>query len=220
MKLIKKISISCDIKLHTGLHIGDSKENVQIGGVDNSVVRRKDNNQPYIPGSSLKGKLRSLLERANGENADNRFKDTGGNVSKLFGSTENSQINLKGNASRLIVRDAYLTEASVTSMNESEFMDVPYTEVKFENTISRVLGKADNPRQQERVPAGAVFHANMVVNIFENDDQDELMKELRKGFKLLELDYLGGSGSRGYGQVTFENWQEQEHDIATLNQSS
>lgn len=220
MRLLKKIKISCDITLQTGLHIGDNKENVQIGGVDNSVIRRKDNNQPYIPGSSLKGKLRSLLERASGENADNKFKDTGGAISKLFGSTPNKELNSEGNSSRVIVRDAYLTNESVSLLDSSEFLDVPFAEVKVENSINRVLGKAEHPRQQERVPAGAVFHANIVVNLFEGDNEASLMNELRKGFKLLELDYLGGSGSRGYGQVSFDNWQETVFDVSTLDQSS
>ncbi|MCC5917272.1 MAG: type III-A CRISPR-associated RAMP protein Csm3 [Cryomorphaceae bacterium] len=220
MKLLKKIQISCNIILETGLHIGDSKENVQIGGVDNSVIRRKDNNQPYIPGSSLKGKLRSLLEKANGENSDNKFKDTGGVVSKLFGSTPNKELNSEGNASRIIVRDAYLTNESVSLLDNSEFLDVPFAEVKVENSINRVIGKAEHPRQQERVPAGAVFYANLILNVFEGDNENTLMDELRKGFKLLELDYLGGSGSRGYGQVSFDNWQETVHDVIILDQSS
>lgn len=219
-RLIKKIKISAQLELISGLHIGDSKENVEIGGVDNGIIRRKDNFEPYIPGSSLKGKIRSLLEQNAGENADGKFKDKGSPISKLFGSTENRngrEIVGKGNASRIIVRDAYLNSDSVDKMNDSEFMDLPYSEIKFENTINRILGKADNPRQQERVPAGAIFEVELIVNIFENDNQEELLYTLKKGIQLLELDYLGGSGSRGYGQVVFLDWVEQEINLDEIS---
>jgi len=211
-RLIKKIKINAELELVTGLHIGDSKENMQIGGVDNGIIRRRDNFQPYIPGSSLKGKIRSLLERQAGQNGDDKFKDKGTLICQLFGSTENNNENRKGNASRILFRDAYLTQDSVEEMNSSEFMDLPYSEVKTENSIDRILGKAKNPRQQERVPAGAKFFVEMIINIYENDDETNLLKTLKKGKELLDLDYLGGSGSRGYGQVLFNKWNE-EHII-------
>ena len=66
MKLIEKIKYTASLTCITGLHIGNSNETAEIGGVDIPVVRRKDNNQPYIPGSSLKGKIRSLLEQSKG----------------------------------------------------------------------------------------------------------------------------------------------------------
>lgn len=242
MKLHKKLIITGKMTLLTGLHIGDSKDNVEIGGVDNPVVRRKDNNEPYIPGSSLKGKLRSLLEVALGENADTSFKnyssDTGKVLAYLFGSAAKD-----GMPSRLLVRDAYLTrelneKGELTGgwaklLYDSEFTDMPYTEVKFENTIDRIKGTALNPRQTERIPAGAEFIVEFVVNIItpttKKDDEgkrvptsDEDQKAeaarhetdflnlLQDGIRLLEDDYLGGSGTRGYGQVMFDfnNWQD------------
>lgn len=54
------------IEALTGLHIGGSKEKMQIGGVDLVVIRNPSNQYPYIPGSSLKGKLRHLLEYVTG----------------------------------------------------------------------------------------------------------------------------------------------------------
>ena len=55
-KLIKKIRVSAVIELLTGLHIGGSGDNIEIGGIDNPVIKiATRDNQPYIPGSSLKG---------------------------------------------------------------------------------------------------------------------------------------------------------------------
>lgn len=210
MKLIEKYKYTGVMELITGLHIGDSKENVQIGGLDNTVIRRKDNNQPYIPGSSLKGKIRCLLEQADGENANSRFTDTTTVIGKLFGSTEN--------ASRIIVRDAYMTEESEKALNASSFMDLPYSEVKFENTIDRIKGKAKDGgiRQVERVPAGAKFNVNFIINIFEGEEKEALLSTFKRGIKLLELDFLGGSGSRGYGQIKFSELTEEAVPITKL----
>lgn len=212
MKLHKKIIIKGRMELLTGLHIGDSKENVEIGGVDAPVVRRKDNNQPYIPGSSLKGKIRSLLEIAEGVNADSNFKKypNGCVIPYLFGSAGD-----EGLPSRIIFRDSYLTDEWAQKLSKSEFTDMPYTELKFENVINRIKGTAEHPRQIERIPAGAQFNVEMIINIVtrEGDEKEALENEknflslLMKGIKLLEDDYLGGSGSRGYGQVKFHiNW--------------
>ena len=197
-KLVKKIKISCRLHVLTGLHIGDSKENVEIGGIDCPVIKvatRK--NQPYIPGSSLKGKMRCLLEQVAGATK------VGANekVNNMFG-TANKDNTLP---SKLIVRDAYLTDKSVTDLEACDALDMPYTENKFENTIDRVAGKAEHPRQQERVPAGAEFAVEMILNIWDDDNEKELMAMLEEGIRLIENDYLGGSGSRGYGQVKFED---------------
>ena len=200
--LVKKIKITYRLHLLTGLHIGGSKESVEIGGIDNPVIKiatRK--NQPYIPGSSLKGKMRCLLEQVAGAqkvcaNAE---------VNKLFGSADKNNTQ----PSKLIVRDAYLTEESVARLEACYELDMPYTENKFENTINRVEGKAEHPRQQERVPAGVNFAVEMILNIWDNDKEEELMEMFNRGIRLLENDYLGGSGSRGYGQVKFEERKEE-----------
>jgi CRISPR-associated protein Csm3 len=207
MKLKKKIIIKGTLTLLSGLHIGDSKENVEIGGVDSPVVRRRDNNQPYIPGSSLKGKLRSLLEVAMGANADTKFKDYTQKsmiIAQLFGWF--GEKNTDGNPSRLLVRDASLSESSVKKLDDSEFTDMPFTEVKFENVIDRLTGTAKNGgiRQIERVPAGAEFDIEFVINVMEDADEDKFMSLLDAGIALLQHDYLGGSGTRGYGQVAIK----------------
>lgn len=208
MKLIEKVLIKGTMQLLSGLHIGDSKENVEIGGVDSPVVRRKDNNQPYIPGSSIKGKLRSLLEIAEGSNGASKFRKKdyaeGSLIPDLFGAAGDD-----GTPSRLLVRDSYLTDEWAERLKSTAFTDMPFTEIKFENVIHRIKGTAEHPRQIERIPAGSEFNVEFVVNVIENDSaqvrtsREDLLQLLNKGIKLLEDDYLGGSGTRGYGQVAF-----------------
>jgi CRISPR-associated protein Csm3 len=222
-KLVKKIVYQYEMELITGLRIGDSKENVEIGGVDAPVVRRKDNQEPYIPGSSIKGKIRCLLELAKGINADSKCENTGEIIQELFGGAENKSSKMLGIPSRLIVRDAYLTSESSEKLRNSEFTDMPYTEIKAENKINRLTGTAESPRFFERIPAGTKFNVEFVINIFEEDDKSTNNGETRKtlyenllkeGIRLLELDYLGRSGSRGYGQVKFELKKTIENKIS------
>lgn len=200
-QLVKKIKIESTITLLTGLHIGGSTENVEIGGIDNPVIKlatRK--NQPYIPGSSLKGKMRCLLEQAAG--APNVGLDNA--VNNLFGISENSKLNITENRpSKVIVRDAMLTEESEKILRGSDNLDMPYTESKWENVIDRIAGVAEHPRQSERVPAGAVFNVEFIINVWDDDNETSLLELFNRGIRLLENDYLGGSGSRGYGQIKF-----------------
>ena len=195
-QLMKKIRINTTLRVLTGLHIGGSSDNVEIGGLDNPVIKiATRENQPYIPGSSLKGKMRCLLEQVNGaaEVGDNE------KVNNLFGFAK------KNMPSKLIVRDAYLTQESVEALKKcSDTLDMPFTENKYENTIDRVKGVAQHPRQQERVPAGAEFDIEMIINVWDEDTQkDALLQMVKDAIRLIENDYLGGSGSRGYGQVKF-----------------
>lgn len=225
-QLFKKIQISGELICLTGLHIGDSKESIEIGGVDSPVIRRKDNNQPYIPGSSLKGKIRCLLEQATGINKDSKCKNDGTLISELFGATENKEKDKEKDSipSRIIVRDADMCNAIV--FKDSDYTDGLYTEIKFENSIDRFKGTAAHPRQIERVPAGAKFSVYFIFNIFAEDEksaEDKKEKYLdlfRQGIKLLEYDYLGGSGSRGYGQIKFNLLPEEivfnNEDLLTL----
>lgn len=200
-QLVKKIKINTSITLITGLHIGGNSENVEIGGIDNPVIKLASKGDvPYIPGSSLKGKMRCLLEQAAG--APKVGLDA--KVNNLFGITENKRNGIDDNKpSKLIVRDAMLTDESKVLLLACDNLDMPYTENKWENSIKRTEGKAENPRQTERVPAGAVFNAEFIINVWDDDDELELMALFEKGIRLLENDYLGGSGSRGYGQIKF-----------------
>jgi CRISPR-associated protein Csm3 len=205
-KLIRKIKIKTTIELLTGLHIGGSSDNVEIGGIDNPVIKiaTKDN-QPYIPGSSLKGKMRCLLEQIAGA------AKVGGNsdVNNLFGFSQSNQ------PSKLIVRDAMLQEKSASELRACDNLDMPYTEGKWENVIDRVKGTAEHPRQMERIPAGVTFDVEFVVNVWDDDKEKDLLDLLQKGINALENDYLGGSGSRGYGQIKFDDLKYSHADETT-----
>lgn len=196
IRLIKKIIYTGTLTLKTGLHIGGSNSAMNIGGPDKFVVRNSMNGLPYIPGSSLKGKMRSLIEISEGNSTISTDPDS---ISgSLFGIAVKDS---KGKASRLIVRDCELITEDPNDKNyKFDNTDLPYTETKTEASIDRVTSVA-NPRTFERVPAGAKFKVNMVLNIFEGEDESKLKNTLKKAIELLKDDYLGGSGSRGYGQV-------------------
>jgi CRISPR-associated protein Csm3 len=208
-KLTKKIEITGILTLETGMHIGGTNSSMSIGGIDKAVIRNPLNNQPFIPGSSLKGKMRSLLEISTG-NIGGR---SGGVVhngpsSKIGSNAHPLAADLFGNAentgqkpSRIIVRDLSL----INHEDLLEKTEIPYTEGKTEVVIDRITSAA-MPRQNERVPAGAKFKLNLVVNIWEQDlhNQDQLLNLLFSSLQLLSDDYLGGHGSRGYGQVSIE----------------
>lgn len=203
IRLKKKIIFKGIIRLKTGLHIGGTNAALNIGGPDKFVVRNPITNIPYIPGSSLKGKMRSLVEICYGEtNAGGPSNDAKSKSGSLFGVSGD---NKASHPSRLIVRDAEL------DVNACDFSntDLPYTESKTEVCIDRITAKA-NPRTFERVPAGAKFKFSMVLNIFYDDDENELKTTLHKARELLEDDYLGGNGSRGYGQIVFEDINTEE----------
>lgn len=206
-RLVKKIKLQTTITLITGLHIGGSSDNVEIGGIDNPVIKLATRgNEPYIPGSSLKGKMRCLLEQAAGAPEVGMDKA----VNNLFGITESKSLKTENQPSKLIVRDAILSDESKKALLACDNLDMPYTENKWENVINRTKGVAEHPRQSERVPAGAVFNAEFIMNIWDNDKEEELMALFEKGIRLLENDYLGGSGSRGYGQIKFGEFVKKE----------
>lgn len=208
VKLSKKIIYTGIITLKTGLHIGGTNAALNIGGPDKFVVRNPITNIPYIPGSSLKGKMRALVEIANGcitVNAKGEAgpsKDPNSISGALFGVSSDSN---SSRPSRLIVRDAELDVDACDFSNT----DLPYTESKTEVAIDRVTAKA-NPRTFERVPAGAKFNMNMVLNIFEGENEEHLKKTLDQAIQLLKDDYLGGHGSRGYGQVVIDITKKEE----------
>ena len=74
---------------------------------------------------------------------------------------------------------------------------------KFENSINRTTAIA-NPRQIERVVRGSVFRLDLIYELENMDEFLEDMETLGEGMKLMQYDYLGGSGSRGYGKIRFE----------------
>ncbi|WP_293986376.1 type III-A CRISPR-associated RAMP protein Csm3 [uncultured Megasphaera sp.] len=192
-----KLKITAVLHLETGLHIGSSNEFAPIGAVDSAVIRDPYTKQPIIPGSSLKGKIRSLLRRNEGVFD---LKKESNCLKRLFGTADDGMI-----PARLQFFDVHMTQTSVEEL-EALDMDTYLGEIKFENTINPLTGEA-NPRQIERVPAGANFDFQLVYNITDFSQAEEDLKTLTDGFVLLSWDYLGGSGSRGYGRVSFSDWQ-------------
>jgi len=211
MKLTNIVEIKAKLVLQTGLHIGAGDSEMHIGGIDNSVIKHPMTQSPYIPGSSLKGKIRTLLEWRSGavQSAPLSLKDISKNpeevknILRLFGisgDTKNSEQEVAEiGVSRLAFWDCALdAEWEKSIRNDNQLL----TEAKNENTIDRITSTAGNPRQTERVPAGAKFNFKLMLRQFEGD-KPELLALVLKGLKLLEMDSLGGSGSRGYGKVKF-----------------
>lgn len=215
LRLFGRVIITANINALTGLHIGGSSTGMEIGGVDKTVIRNPINNQPFIPGSSLRGKMRSQTEKRLGLEQNNKIGQVrihtckeesaytaGGGcvVCHVFGVP--AEIGYSG-PTRLIVRDVSLTSKSVKEM-ESATTDLPFAEIKTEVAIDRVTSAA-SPRVLERVPAGAVFGpAELVFGIYEAEDFDRL-KIVLEAIQLVEDDYLGGGGSRGNGKVSFQD---------------
>lgn len=200
--MYSKLEITGKIKVMTGLHIGGSKEFSAIGAVDSPVMRDTYSNMPFIPGSSLKGKLRFLLQEKYGKKARDEktnHNDDDLRVKRLFGSS-NDKNNEKPIKSRLYFSDSFMSNEK--DLNEMGIEQL--TEVKFENTINRFTAIA-NPRQIERVIRGTEFDMSVIYNADKEDEIEEDIKNLKEAFELLEYDYLGGNGSRGYGRVKIEN---------------
>jgi len=202
MKLLDKIILKGTITLETGMHIGGAKTALDIGGLDLPVIKTPKG-VPYIPGSSLKGKIRTLLAKKEGSFD---IKDDSDILRQMFGGIEVKEQKKAQEITRLIFRDAYLdVEKFKKDFPEKEVkLETDFSEVKTENTIDRKTGKAQHPRTIERVPAGAVFHFEIILDKYDTDKSDEFETKLKEGFALLEKDYLGGSGTRGYGKVKIE----------------
>ncbi|SEM52800.1 CRISPR-associated protein, Csm3 family [Candidatus Frackibacter sp. WG12] len=206
MKLSAKLFIEGKIKSLTGLAIGGSNTDMVIGGLDSTVIKTSEG-IPYIPGSSLKGKLRSLIEKKKGRS---KICDCGRKeceICTVFGVGAGAG-NEKIGPTRLYVRDANLDETIKKQMKNKvgifSELELNYTESKVENVINRKNSKSDNLRNLERVPAGAKFDLNLVYNILMDEDIKRF-KEVVVALRMLEDDYIGGNGSRGYGRIKFED---------------
>jgi CRISPR-associated protein Csm3 len=209
-RLTGKRFIRGKIVATTGLHIGGSKTALDIGAIDLSVVKTAAG-VPFIPGSSLKGKLRSLLAREYGSESVEQDPEP---IPSLFGSANTR--GTTGTVSRLIVRDAFLDEVDFETKKAGDLaeLEMEYTESKWENVINRLTGTAEHPRQLERVPAGAVFEFEIVYNVLDDGREEEHLSAVRKALRLLEDDYLGGQGSRGYGRVRFDQVRLEGKELA------
>ncbi|CAH1191505.1 CRISPR system Cms endoribonuclease Csm3 [Candidatus Nitrotoga sp. BS] len=219
MKLTSIQKLTGILELVTGLHIGSGNTDMHIGGTDNPVIKHPRTLEPYIPGSSIKGKVRSLLEWEMGvvditegsplglnhiksiESKRATIRTQAIDLLRLFGGapdikTDEALIKEVG-PTRLAFWDCSLEKAWVEEMNSRNLL---LTETKMENVIDRIEGVAKHPRNTERVPAGARFDFNLTIR---QHDAEELMDVVWRGLTLLELTGLGGSGSRGYGKVKF-----------------
>jgi len=205
--LLGKVIFSGRIRCRTGLHIGGSEAELAIGGIDAYVIKDPLTRQPYIPGSSLKGKMRSLMERFFGmefnrgrHDGINRHECTEKNcpVCRLFGATKEGREG-ENMPARILVRDAFLTEKSAALLQEME-LGLGYTEWKTENGLDRITCHA-MPRTLERVPAGAVFGFEIVYNVENRDHLAEDIRNILNALHLVEDDYLGKGGTRGNGRV-------------------
>ncbi len=227
MQLTRISKITGKIELLSGLHIGSGNTEIHIGGTDNPVIKNPINQQPYIPGSSIKGKMRSLLEWHSGlvgdtegnpvtfkhlEQLNEQQLEQARQIIKLFGGAPDN--NVKDELledigpTRLAFWDCALEEDWVKDMEDKSLM---LTETKMENSIDRIKGTAENPRNTERVPATARFDFNLTLRV--HDDEDDVLETMITGLKLLELTGLGGSGSRGYGKIKFKQLKLDDADI-------
>ncbi len=202
----KNIIFTGKLEVITGLHIGGGSEEVKIGGVDNPVAKTivwRDDKKievPYIPGSSLKGKIRKLLSSyvANPNGSGNS--DI---INEIFGTVaENNK------TSRVIFRDCYPTEDTISRFIVEH--EIELTEIKAENRIE--MSMRATPRFMERVRPFTEFDFECILTIYSKDNESLYKKTIEEGIKLLEHSYLGGSGTRGYGKVKI-NYEIEERDL-------
>ena len=202
--MLAKIMISGKITSKTGMHIGGASGFSAIGAIDSPVVRDIQTDEPMIPGSSLKGKMRSLLARQYADIAKlPKHNDDDPRVRRLFGYMQDGKTSKDGKQMAFPARLQF-SDMFLTNKKELSEIGVPTTEVKFENTINRLTAVA-NPRQIERSVAGSVFELNLIYNVVEESEMLEDFTTIGEGLKLLTYDYLGGHGSRGYGRIQFSD---------------
>lgn len=222
MKQIKTKKLSGKIVVKTGLHIGAGNDKVEIGGMDNPIIRNPFTHEPYIPGSSIKGKMRSLMEWK-----FDKLKDSGGKVCscgkpeceicRVFGSANMKSDETKDRGpTRLIVRDAVLAEEWKEKFRNGSSI----VEEKNENSLNRITAEA-NPRPIERVVPGVEFDFEISYRVLDTGDNGDLdnryFKEVvLESLKLLQNDYLGGGGSRGNGQIEFKDLVDENNNSVEL----
>lgn len=190
-----KVQITGNIEVVTGMHIGGNSAFSAIGAVDSIVIKDVRTNLPLLPGSSLKGKMRSLLAKDYNEDWVEPDNDCE-RIARLFGSAKEDKVR----RSRLLFSDMLMKNAE--ELREQGLNSI--TEVKFENTISRTTAVA-KPRQIERVVRGAVFALDLIYNAEKEEEMPEDFETIAEGIKLLQYDYIGGHGSRGYGKIRFSD---------------
>lgn len=194
--MFAKIQISGTIEVVTGMHIGGSSAFSAIGAVDSPVIKDVRTNHPMIPGSSLKGKMRSLLAKQYNTSVAENPDDDAECLTSLFGSAKKNHVQV----SRVLFSDMMMENWDEL---KNQGLTSP-TEIKFENSIKRTTAVA-NPRQIERIVRGAKFPLDIIYEVSDETTMRQDFQILRDGLRLLQYDYLGGNGSRGYGKVKFYN---------------
>lgn len=210
--LYGKIFIEGEIKCVTGLHIGASQQ-VNVGPVDAAVVRDPITQEPYLPGSSLRGRLRALFERKmHGQDHQTyKYESMGQDVHlhvcnepdcpicRLFGAVAPADTQEQWNRpSPLKIPDLPMKDAE--AFNKKLRSPLLYTEWKAENALDRVTAHS-NPRDIERVPKGAKFELSLIYDVTNPANIKADLENLAGLLCLLEDDALGGHSSRGYGRV-------------------
>ena len=198
--MFAKIQITGKLIVKSGLHIGGNTAFSAIGAVDSPVIRDVISNVPFIPGSSLKGKMRSLLAKAYNEELKGNADGDCLEICALFGKSAQKKDN-KNNTGRIIFSDLFLS--NYDDLRKRGVNSI--TEVKTENSINRLTAVA-NPRQIERVIRGAEFELNLMYEYDEKHYEKDI-ELITTGLKLLKIDYLGGNGTRGYGKVDFSDFE-------------
>ena len=222
MKQIALKKITGKLVVVTGLHIGAGNEKVEIGGMDNPIIRNPLTGEPYIPGSSIKGKMRSLLEWKLGKVLESNGKPCSCGkadcpICRVFGSANTSSKGDKTKGpTRIIVRDAVLSNEWREKYNEGK----PIVEEKSENSLNRITAEA-NPRPIERVVPDVEFDFEIAYRVIDTDDGGKMDKDcfnsvVIEGLRLLQNDYLGGGGTRGNGQIRFEKLKDENGENIVL----
>jgi CRISPR-associated protein Csm3 len=238
MRLMSIKKLKGKLTLRSGLHIGSGNMEMHIGGTDSPVIKHPHTLEPYIPGSSVKGKVRSLLEMESGlmihtdggvvtssllqvekVKSDPDLSAKCEAILKIFGSSGADKDDETAlGPTRVSFSDCYLNEDWKKKARDNRWA---LAEVKSENSINRIKGTAENPRFIERVPEGTEFDFLVTFKVLEESDETLFTDYILKGLKLLEMDALGGSGSRGYGRIQFSslvlNDQDITEDFRSLN---
>lgn len=202
-KLVKIISKKGTVKVINKVHVGIGQA-FGIGGIDNAIVRNIYTGDPYIPGSSLKGRMRSGLEVALG-----RIDGDGGAcacgradciVCKLFGTRSNAG---KCGPGRLVIYDIELSD----EFKKKEEVITTLTH----NSINRTTGRAKDGAFMsfEAIESGTILNYRIDIKVFEGDNEKELCDTVDKCLSYVELSGIGGKVSSGYGKVKFEQTSEE-----------
>ncbi len=233
-KTSKHVELKGIIQILSGMRIGAGSASLEIGGLDNPIVRHPQTKIPYLPGSSIKGKLRHLMETAKNDNKYGKDKHPApfrkknmksGEISynpctcnncivcQLFGCGDAKKTS---EPTRLIFRDCPILQEDINKMEGLLKEGIFYSEVKAEVTMDRQKGTVAGagPRSMDRIMAGTKLDFNLTVRVLEGDDERQMKAALIDAIRLLEKDGLGGSVTRGYGQVRFENLTWDGKDIS------